>query len=176
MIPFSQLINASQPGTMVQHLFSLDGGQVWTAGLAIRESSKVLAKLPARVDILSRGAIIQVEEVHLILLMLYLNGRIYESFVSIQHEDSAEFVTLMSRQETLSIHFFDGLAPHPVRALLTQNGFQPLFAWVQQTFMSGRSGISTSLMRRRRRCMRSSPVPKTCGRRLASIRVGLSGC
>ena len=31
--------------------------------------------------------------------------------------------------------FFDGVAPHPVRALLTQNGFQPLFAWVQQTFM-----------------------------------------
>ena len=136
MIPFSQLINASQPGTMVQHLFSLDGAQAWTAGLAIRESRQVLAGLPARVDILSRGALIQVEEVHLIVLMLHLNGRIYESFVSIQHEDSPEFVALMARQESLSIHFFDGVAHQPVRALLTQNGFQPLFAWVSQIYLA----------------------------------------
>ncbi len=73
MKPFHELINQSLPGTMVQHLYSL-GGEGWLAGLAVREDSATLARLPKRVDIHSRGALIQVEHVHLILLMLQIES------------------------------------------------------------------------------------------------------
>ncbi len=133
MIAFHELINQSLPGTMVQHLYSLNGGEGWLAGLAVREDSATLARLPKRVDIHSRGALIQVEHVHLILLMLQIQGGlIYETFVSIQHEDSPEFIARMAAQEAFSILMFDGVGVQPVRAFITPNGFQRLFERIQQ--------------------------------------------
>ncbi len=136
MKPFHELINRSEPGTMVQHLYSLNSGEGWLAGLAVREDPATLAHLPKRVDIRSRGAIIQVEHVHLILLMLQIQGGpIYETFVSAQHEDSPEFITRMAAQEAFSILMFDGVTVQPVRAFVTPNGFQRLFASIQQEYL-----------------------------------------
>lgn len=129
MNAFYELMNQSQPGTMVQHLYSLDGGEGWLAGLAVREDPVTLTRLPKRVDIHTRGALIQVEPIHLILLMLQLEGgAIYETFVSAQHKDSPEFIARIAAQDAFSILMFDGAAVQPVRAFVTPNGFQQLFA------------------------------------------------
>ncbi len=136
MKPFYELINRSEPGTMVQHLFTLGGSEGWLAGLAVREDPAILARLPRRVDIHSRGALIQVEQVYLILLMLQIQGGpIYETFVSAQHEDSPEFIARMAVQEAFSILTFDGIARQPARAFVTVNGYQQLFASIQQEYL-----------------------------------------
>ena len=134
MSQFHELINSSQPGTMVQHLYSLNGGEVWLAGIAIREDWSTLARLTKRIDIHSRGAVVQVRNVHLILLMLQFEGTIYETFVSVQHEDSIEFVARMAEQSHFSILIFDGVSAQPVRAFVTQNGFQLMFRAVYAGF------------------------------------------
>ncbi len=136
MKPFYELINHSEPGTMVQHLYSLNGGEGWLAGLAVREDPATLARLPRRVDIHTRGALIQVEHIHLVLLMLQIqDGAIYEAFVSAQHEDSPEFIARMAAQEAFSILMFDGTSVQPVRAFVTPNGFQRLFEQIQQEYL-----------------------------------------
>ena len=131
---FHELINGSQPGTMVQHLYSLNGGEEWLAGIAIREDPSTIAGMAKRIDIHSRGAVFQVQGVHLILLMLLFEGTIYETFVSVQHEDSIEFVARMAEQSHFSILIFDGVSPQPARAFVTQNGFQALFQAISATF------------------------------------------
>ncbi len=136
MKPFHVLINRSAPGTMVQHLYSMGGSEGWLAGLAVRDDPATLARLPKRVDIHSRGALIQVEHIHLILLMLQIQGGpIYETFVSVQHEDSPEFIARMVVQEAFSILIFDGIAVQPVRAFVTPNGFQRLFEQIQLEYL-----------------------------------------
>ena len=134
MTQFHELINGSQPGTMVQHLYSLIAGGAWLAGIAIREDRSILARLSSRIDIHSRGAVIQVQGVHLILLMLQFEGTIYETFVSVQHEDSIEFVARMAEQNHFSILVFDGVSVQPVRAYVTQNGFRRIFQAVASGF------------------------------------------
>lgn len=135
MKAFHELINPSRPGTMVQHLYALKGGEGWLAGLAVREDTRTLARLPRRVDIHSRGALIQVERVYLIVLMLQIQGGpIYETFVSAQHEDSPEFIARMANQEAFSILMFDGVGVQPARAFVTANGFHGLFARIQPQY------------------------------------------
>ncbi len=121
---------------MVQHLYTLGESEGWLAGLAVRENASILPRLPKRVDIHSRGALIQVGHVRLILLMLQIQGGpIYETFVSAQHEDSPEFIIRMAEQEAFSILMFDGVDVQPVRAFVTPNGFQRLFASIRQEYL-----------------------------------------
>lgn len=134
MTQFHEMMHGSPPGTMVQHLYSVSGGADWLAGLAIREDGPTLAGLPRRIDILARGALIQAGRVHLILLMLRFAETIYETFISVQHADSAEFVARMAAQPYCSVLLFDGVAAQPVRGFVTRNGFQPLFQAVAAAY------------------------------------------